>query len=133
MRCDQLQQTALQPEPMEIFTESMARARLPTLAPLRASHRSILQGKQMTCESSYGPCWTRRWTHCWSSCCTCYRSGVSTVKTIHGGIGKGSMSKRALDQARSSETAHGPLRRADADPAVYAVTTATFLWGLVRF
>jgi hypothetical protein len=27
MRCDQLHQAALQPEPMEVFTESMARAR----------------------------------------------------------------------------------------------------------
>jgi hypothetical protein len=32
----------------------------------KASHPQILQMNQMTCKSSNRPCWTKRWTYCWT-------------------------------------------------------------------
>jgi len=40
----------------------------------------------MTCKSGNGPCWTKRWTLCWTFSCPPYRSGLDGE--IHGrGIG----------------------------------------------
>jgi hypothetical protein len=34
------------------------------------------EGNQMTCKSSNGPCWTKRWTHCWTVFSTAIREGI---------------------------------------------------------
>src|SRR5262249_21020512 len=31
---------------------------------------------QMTCKSGNSPCWTKRWTLCWTFSCPPYRSGL---------------------------------------------------------